>query len=52
MIMQAEKCIHCNACKSRCPYGLDTPRLIEQNLADYKSFRDGWLAAQLRKNEQ
>ena len=25
---------------------------IEQNLADYKSFRDGWLAAQLRKNEQ
>ncbi|MBQ9422474.1 MAG: aldo/keto reductase [Pyramidobacter sp.] len=52
MMMQAEKCIHCNACKSRCPYGLDTPRLIEQNLADYKSFRDGWLAAQLRKNEQ
>ena len=48
MMMQVEKCVHCNACKSRCPYGLDTPALLERNLADYKSFRDGWLAAKLR----
>ena len=28
-------CIHCNACASRCPYGLDTPTLLAQNYADY-----------------
>ncbi len=31
-----EDCLHCNACKSKCPYGLDTPSLLEKNLADYK----------------
>ncbi len=44
-MLRIEQCIHCNQCKSRCPYGLDTPRLLAENLADYKSFRDGWLAA-------
>ncbi len=28
-------CVHCNACKSRCPYGLDTPTLLRQNYDDY-----------------
>ena len=32
-------CIHCNSCKSRCPYGLDTPTLLQENLADYIQFR-------------
>lgn len=45
MMMRIEQCLHCNACKSRCPYGLDTPTLLAENLADYKSFRAGWLAA-------
>jgi aryl-alcohol dehydrogenase-like predicted oxidoreductase len=31
-------CIHCNHCKDHCPYGLDTPKLLEENWADYKQF--------------
>ncbi len=31
-----EKCLHCNKCKSHCPYGLDTPALLERNYEDYK----------------
>lgn len=30
-----ENCLHCNACSSKCPYGLDTPRLLEENYKDY-----------------
>lgn len=33
-----ENCIHCNHCKNHCPYGLDTPKLLEENWADYKTF--------------
>ncbi len=33
---QIENCMHCNACKGKCPYGLDTPTLLEKNLEDYK----------------
>ena len=33
-----ENCIHCNACASRCPYGLDTPALLQRQLADYDAF--------------
>ncbi|MCI7733927.1 MAG: aldo/keto reductase [Dysosmobacter sp.] len=33
-----ENCIHCNACKSRCPYGLDTPALLQLMLKDYDAF--------------
>ena len=28
-------CLNCGRCKSRCPYGLDTPALLKKNLADY-----------------
>ena len=35
---QIENCIHCDACKSRCPYGLDTPALLVKQLADYDAF--------------
>lgn len=31
-----ENCLHCNQCKGRCPYGLDTPTLLEKNYTDYK----------------
>ena len=31
-------CVHCDACKSRCPYGLDTPALLQRMLADYDDF--------------
>jgi len=33
-----EDCIHCNHCKNHCPYGLDTPKLLEENWVDYKQF--------------
>ena len=33
-----DECIHCDACKSRCPYGLDTPALLQRMLADYDAF--------------
>ena len=30
-----EDCLHCGACKSKCPYGRDTPKLLEENYKDY-----------------
>uniref|UniRef100_UPI00405604E6 aldo/keto reductase n=1 Tax=Acetatifactor sp. TaxID=1872090 RepID=UPI00405604E6 len=30
-----EQCLHCGKCKSKCPYGLDTPALLEKNYKDY-----------------
>ncbi len=36
-----ENCLHCNSCKSKCPYGLDTPTLLEKNLCDYKNVLAG-----------
>jgi len=33
-----EDCIHCDHCKNHCPYGLDTPKLLEVNWLDYKNF--------------
>jgi predicted aldo/keto reductase-like oxidoreductase len=35
-MMKIEQCLHCYQCASRCPYGLDTPALLEKNLEDYK----------------
>ena len=37
-MMKIENCISCGRCKSRCPYGLDTPALLKKNLEDYKTF--------------
>jgi aryl-alcohol dehydrogenase-like predicted oxidoreductase len=31
-----EGCLHCNRCKAKCPYGLDTPALLARNYEDYK----------------
>ena len=33
-----EDCTECGACRSRCPYGLDTPALLRKSLADYDEF--------------
>ncbi len=40
-MMKIENCIHCNQCSSKCPYGLDTPNLLQKNLADYKDVLSG-----------
>jgi aryl-alcohol dehydrogenase-like predicted oxidoreductase len=33
-------CTECGNCRSKCPYGLDTPELLRMNLDDYERFRD------------
>jgi len=33
-----EDCLNCGQCKSRCPYGLDTPALLRRNYEDYLTF--------------
>ena len=36
-----EDCLHCGACKAKCPFGLDTPALLEKNYQDYKEILAG-----------
>ncbi len=36
-----DDCIHCNKCSSKCPYGLNTPELLKQHLADYRNILAG-----------
>lgn len=38
MMKKIEYCQHCGKCKAKCPYGLDTPTLLEKNYEDYKTF--------------
>ena len=38
MMKKIEDCIECGQCKSKCPYGLDTPNLLKKNYEDYKTF--------------
>lgn len=40
-MMKIENCLHCGQCKSKCPYGLDTPALLQKNLEDYKAVLAG-----------
>ena len=36
-----EDCVDCGLCKTKCPYGLDTPNLLRKNLTDYKNIISG-----------
>lgn len=36
-----DDCINCGACKSKCPYHLDTPNLLRKNYEDYKKIIAG-----------
>lgn len=40
-MMKIEECLHCNQCMSKCPYHLNTPKLLEKNLKDYKEILAG-----------
>lgn len=40
-MMKIENCLNCGRCKSKCPYGLDTPTLLKKNLEDYKLVLEG-----------
>lgn len=36
-----EDCLHCGKCMEKCPYGLNTPELLERNYEDYKKVLAG-----------
>ncbi len=36
-----ENCLECGQCRSKCPYGLDTPELLKKNYKDYKEVLEG-----------
>lgn len=38
MMLKINECIECNSCSKKCPYGLETPKLIKENLKDYLEF--------------
>lgn len=38
MMKKIEDCLQCGKCKEKCPYGLDTPTLLQKNYGDYKTF--------------
>jgi len=38
MMKKIDDCLNCGKCKSKCPYGLDTPALLRKNYEDYKTF--------------
>ncbi|GHU67001.1 aldo/keto reductase [Spirochaetia bacterium] len=33
-----ENCLHCGHCTEHCPYGLDTPALLQKSLKNYREF--------------
>ena len=43
---KAETCIECGMCRTKCPYGLDTPRLLKENIEDYKKVLAGEIKVQ------
>lgn len=36
-----DQCIECRSCKSKCPYGLDAPKLLKESLKDYQNVLAG-----------
>lgn len=41
MMEKIPTCLHCGKCKAKCPYGLDTPKLLEENYKDYCEILSG-----------
>lgn len=39
---RTKDCVQCGACKSRCPYDLDTPELVRASYEDYEEFTKKW----------
>ena len=37
-VAKIKDCLNCGKCKSKCPYGLDTPALLRKNYEDYQTF--------------
>lgn len=40
-MMKIKDCLHCGHCMSKCPYGLNTPELLQRNLKDYEEILAG-----------
>ncbi len=40
-MMKIKECLHCGQCAAKCPYGLNTPELLERNLKDYEEVLAG-----------
>ena len=40
-MMKIKDCLHCGHCMSKCPYGLNTPELLQRNLKDYEEVLAG-----------
>lgn len=38
---KVEDCLQCGKCSEKCPYGLDTPRLLKDNYRDYQEVLAG-----------
>jgi predicted aldo/keto reductase-like oxidoreductase len=36
-----ENCSECGVCRTKCPYGIDTPTLLKENLTDYNHILSG-----------
>ncbi len=41
MMGQIEQCSECGQCRKKCPYELNTPELLKQNLEDYQNILSG-----------
>ena len=41
MMKKIEGCLHCGKCAAACPYGLNTPKLLEDNYRDYTDILAG-----------
>ena len=40
-MMKIKECVHCNLCRIRCPYDLDVPEMLKQNLKEYLNASGG-----------
>ena len=41
MMARIDSCLECGQCKSKCPYGLDTPTLLKKHYQDYLEIVNG-----------
>ena len=41
MMARIEACVECYQCAAKCPYGLDTPKLLKRNYRDYQEVLAG-----------
>ena len=40
-VTEREECIGCRQCTKKCPYSLDTPKLLKKNYEDYRKVLSG-----------